>query len=357
MSRNHLPTRQTTTKLARAGRVQEIADVGSRAIAGTNDVRELARLERQLADIKKIVGVVTGKRIDINKIAVPMVKAAVKGGRLLKTMDRDKGHYRKKLESHGATQAKPTLQELGFSKSRSSRWQLAGELSDELIEAAQDRIFGLDDEIWGLNQVLRAARQARKDAARDIEINAVFSDDGPFGTVVIDPPWPIENIDRDVRPNQAEFAYQPMIPEEIIAFWQRYMLSRITPDCHLFLWTTNKWLPAAFEILDPIGFRYVLTMVWHKAGGFQPIGLPQYNCEFVVYARRGAPAFVDTKNFLCCFGGERREHSRKPIEFYDLISRVTGGSRIDVFSRVPHEGFAQYGNELHKFSDLVETPT
>ena len=91
------------------------------------------------------------------------------------------------------------------------------------------------------------------------------------------------------------------------------------------------------------------SVVWHKSGGFQPMDLPQFNCEFILYARLGSPVFVDSKNFTCCFHGERREHSRKPDAFYDMIRRVTGGSRIDVFSREKRDGFAQYGNEIDKF--------
>jgi N6-adenosine-specific RNA methylase IME4 len=117
--------------------------------------------------------------------------------------------------------------------------------------------------------------------------------------------------------------------------------------------TTSPRRPAALELLPKIGFHYVLTMVWHKPGGFQPHDLPQYNCEFVVYARRGAPVFIDTKDFNCCFAAPRREHSRKPDDFYDTVRRVTGGSRIDVFSREARDGFAQYGNETAKFGEAA----
>jgi hypothetical protein len=34
-------------------------------------------------------------------------------------------------------------------------------------------------------------------------LNTSLPPDGPFGTVVIDPPWQMEKIDRDERPNQA----------------------------------------------------------------------------------------------------------------------------------------------------------
>jgi hypothetical protein len=41
----------------------------------------------------------TGKRVDINKIAVPMVRAAVKGGRILTVMA-EKGERQTRRSSH-----------------------------------------------------------------------------------------------------------------------------------------------------------------------------------------------------------------------------------------------------------------
>jgi N6-adenosine-specific RNA methylase IME4 len=149
-----------------------------------------------------------------------------------------------------------------------------------------------------------------------------------------------------VRPNQTGFDYPTLSEAEIAAF---DVPGLAADDCHLFCWTTQKFLPMALRCLDAWGFRYVLTMVWPKPGGFQPVGLPQFNCEFVVYARKGAPKFLETKAFDCCFRAPRRDHSRKPDEFYDVIRRVTAGPRVDVFSREQRDGFAQAGNELEKF--------
>ena len=170
-----------------------------------------------------------------------------------------------------------------------------------------------------------------------------------YETIVLDPPWPMVKIERDVAPNQVIFDYPTMSEDELRGF--RATVDKMAAaDCHLFMWTTQKFLPLALELIEHYGFRYVLTMVWHKAGGFQPFGLPQYNCEFVVYARKGTPKFVTTQGFFCCLNGPRREHSRKPDEFYDIIRLVTGGPRIDVFSREAREGFAQYGNEPARFA-------
>jgi hypothetical protein len=89
----------------------------------------------------------------------------------------------------------------------------------------------------------------------------------------------MSKIDRDVRPNQDAFDYPTMSEDDIQALWDKEIAGRLEDDCHLFMCTTQKFLPVAIKLFETIGFRYVLTMVWHKPGGFQPIGLPQYNCE------------------------------------------------------------------------------
>lgn len=173
--------------------------------------------------------------------------------------------------------------------------------------------------------------------------------EGKFSTIIIDPPWPMVRIEREVAPYQVDFDYPTMSEDELRNF-VGVIDDLAAPDCHLFMWTTQKFLPLGLTLLDWWRARYVLTMVWHKPGGFQPFGLPQYNCEFVLYGRMGCPEFIDIKAFNCCFQAPRREHSRKPDEFYELIRRVTGAPRIDIFSREPRSGFAQFGNEAEKFA-------
>ena len=165
-----------------------------------------------------------------------------------------------------------------------------------------------------------------------------------YDVIVIDPPWEVKKIIREVRPNQKEFDYPTMTIEEIKAFPVKDLMA---DNCHVFLWTTQKYLPSAFDILKEWGLTYVLTMVWHKNGGFQPYGLPQYNCEFVLYAHKGNPKFIDTKAFNCCFNGERGKHSEKPDSFYDVIDRVCDGNKIDIFARKErNKKWEVYGNEV-----------
>jgi N6-adenosine-specific RNA methylase IME4 len=87
------------------------------------------------------------------------------------------------------------------------------------------------------------------------------------------------------------------------------------------------------------------SLVWHKPGGFQSLSWPQYNYEFVLYARHRRPRFTALKAFSTCFNAPRREHSMKPDEFYTTVRRVTSGRRLDLFVRRKIAGFAGRGQE------------
>jgi N6-adenosine-specific RNA methylase IME4 len=212
------------------------------------------------------------------------------------------------------------------------------ETEPEVVARGEAEILKRAREIQGEKR--EAKRQEIISKLEDIQTKQAKAIEGVYDVIVIDPPWPMQKIERDVRPNQSEFDYPTMQESELAE-----MKIPAADDCHMWLWTTHKFLPMAFRLLDAWSFKYVCAFVWHKPGGFQPIGLPQYNCEFALYARRGSPQFIDTKALPVCFEAPRGNHSEKPEEFYSVVRRVTAGRRLDMFNRRNVDGFDVWGQE------------
>jgi N6-adenosine-specific RNA methylase IME4 len=166
-----------------------------------------------------------------------------------------------------------------------------------------------------------------------------------YATIVVDPPWPIAKIRREVRPNQVEMDYSLMTLGEIAAL---PVGDLALPDAHLYLWTTQKRLPDALDCASGWGFRYQCLLTWVKNVGFTPFSW-MYSTEHVVFARRGSPPMLRL-GLRLDFAAKVREHSRKPDIFYDRVRLASPGPRLEMFARERREGFDAWGDEVDKFA-------
>lgn len=204
-------------------------------------------------------------------------------------------------------------------------------------------------------------RALRQDGDSNISINSVYREilkedqkkrheelkkipviwpKGKYQTIVVDPPWQMEKIETDVRPNQTGFDYPTMTEEELMDFPLQDMAC---DNCHLYLWVTQKYMPLGLQLMEHWGFRYECLLTWVKNMGFPPFSW-MYSTEHVLFGRKGSLPLLKMGKRLD-FAAKRREHSRKPDEFYDLVKEVSPEPRIDVFSREERDGFDQFGNE------------
>jgi N6-adenosine-specific RNA methylase IME4 len=170
---------------------------------------------------------------------------------------------------------------------------------------------------------------------------------GTYDVVVVDPPWPMEKMGiGSERLDYGEpIEYPVMALEEIEALVGDKLTRHSHDDCHLFLWTTQKFLRDALRLPEVWGFRYVCLFTWKKPAGPQPLGLPCFNSEFAIYGRKGSPQFIDTKAFATCFDAPRGAPSEKPELFYETLRRVTAGRRLDMFNCREIAGFDGWSNE------------
>ena len=169
-----------------------------------------------------------------------------------------------------------------------------------------------------------------------------------YATVVIDPPWymPPSGLTGEINgrksPHTNPLPYEGMTIEQIAAM---PVASVLETDCTLFLWTVNKFIRDAFDILDQWGLKYSFTMTWMKTKGIQYPGSPCFNTEWIVVGKQGKPKFLSTVAFSAGNIWKSGGHSEKPEGFYDLLRRVSPAPRLDIFGRRRIAGFDSWGDE------------
>ncbi len=201
-----------------------------------------------------------------------------------------------------------------------------------------------------INQAYKEVRKVEKKEERkeliqkqveDIEMGKLPKLKGKYSVISIDPPW---NYGREYDPQGSRVAnpYPEMSTKEI----QDIKLP-LLDDSILCLWTTHSFLPVAFDLLKVWNLQYKATMVWDK----ESMGMGHWlrmQCEFCLIAIKGNP-FWDNTKYRDIIRAKKRQHSRKPDEFFNIIKEVTEGRRLEYFSRENREGWDVFGNDINKF--------
>jgi len=176
-----------------------------------------------------------------------------------------------------------------------------------------------------------------------------------FETMAIDPPWRFASNSLERPGRNATRHYRCMTIDEIAAL----PVAELAADnCRAYLWVTAPLLAAGAHriIFDAWNFRIsTIAFVWVKTNRdgeslFTGMGYEsRQNAEFVVLARRGRPQRL-SRRVHSIIVAPRREHSRKPDEFYTRVEALAGsGPKADLFSRERRSGWEAFGDERDKF--------
>ena len=100
------------------------------------------------------------------------------------------------------------------------------------------------------------------------------------------------------------------------------------------------------------GFRYVSNIVWakrRKDGGPDGRGVGFYFrnvTELILFGVRGSLRTLPPgRRQVNMIETQKREHSRKPDESYDLIEACSPGPFLELFARYPRTGWSAWGDE------------
>lgn len=115
----------------------------------------------------------------------------------------------------------------------------------------------------------------------------------------------------------------------------------------------NALLLEGLKVMEAWGFQYKTNIIWHKVrkdGGPDGRGVGFYFrnvTEMVLFGVRGKNARTLAAgrrqvNFLAT---RKREHSRKPDEFFPLVEACSPGPFLELFARGTRKGWAGWGNQ------------
>lgn len=91
-----------------------------------------------------------------------------------------------------------------------------------------------------------------------------------YVTGLADPPWPERGGGKVKRGADRHY---PLMSVRAICELPVARLFR--PDAHLYLWATNNYLRAAFDVMEAWGFRYVTCITWQRHRARQPGPVPR----------------------------------------------------------------------------------
>jgi N6-adenosine-specific RNA methylase IME4 len=172
-----------------------------------------------------------------------------------------------------------------------------------------------------------------------------------YRAIVADPPWHYpegfaQGIGHARGPGywrRVDMPYPAMSLDEIRAL---PVAELAHPDgAWLFLWTTNRFLPDTFSVLDAWGFSYRQTIVWRKLAA-SPFGgcVAPNQAEYLLVAKRGNPTRKARWSESVVTTGIKA-HSQKPEVFLDLVETVADGPYLEMFARRNRLGWDTWGNE------------
>ena len=171
----------------------------------------------------------------------------------------------------------------------------------------------------------------------------IFNTDKKYNIIYADPPWKMKKIERKVRPNQHGFDYPTMELEDI----KNLPIKNICSENSVcFLWTTQSYLPKAFEVMESWGFKYQRTITWDKMNGMCLFGFHN-RTEFLLFGYKGKIDMFPKRKALPTmlqYSSKQLRHSEKPKEIRELIE-VFGENKIELFARQHADRWDCWGNE------------
>ncbi len=171
-----------------------------------------------------------------------------------------------------------------------------------------------------------------------------------YSTILADPPWQFQNRTGKMAPEHKRLLRYPTM--ELKEIMELPIPKIADAKSHLYLWVPNALLQDGLKVMEAWGFTYKSNLVWYKIrkdGGPDGRGVGFYFrnvTELILFGVRGSMRTLQPgRTQVNIMSTQKREHSRKPDEFYDLVESCSPGPYMELFARFPRKGWDHWGNE------------
>lgn len=237
------------------------------------------------------------------------------------------------------------LADIGITKRMSARAQALAEVPLSIFNTYIADLIDSEDELTSRGLLLHAERRTHGERTSQRVRGGTVADLVAFaaaghrvGTVLVDPPWPVEGA-------SALLPYAATTIEDLKTL---PVASFCAERCHCHIWTLpNSTLFRAEEVLLGWGFRPVAVLTWLKTGALGRGGYWRHQTEHLVTGVRGDADRFDDKGLPSWVEAPRGRHSEKPEVIYEVVERASPPPRVELFARIRRPGWFAWGHEVH----------
>ena len=131
----------------------------------------------------------------------------------------------------------------------------------------------------------------------------------------------------------------------------------------MYLWVPNALLAEGLDVLKSWGFTYKTNLIWYKIrkdGGPDRRGVGFYFrnvTEVILFGIKGknARTLQPGRSQENIISSQKKEHSRKPDEQYEIIEACSPGPFIELFARGKKENWYCWGNQAEEYTPTWNT--
>jgi N6-adenosine-specific RNA methylase IME4 len=190
---------------------------------------------------------------------------------------------------------------------------------------------------------------------RNARLDFINEVNGEFGTILADPPWRFANSTGKVAPEHKRLSrYSTLSLEEI----KEIPVGEVAAEqSHLYLWVPNALIAEGLETMKSWGFTYKTNLIWYKIrkdGGPDGRGVGFYFrnvTEMILFGIKGKlRTLAPGRRQVNIVISQKREHSRKPDELYEIIEDCSLGPYLEMFARGTRENWTSWGNESQDYN-------